>query len=56
MDQDDWEELNERAHLTIELSVSNALLFNIEHLLAVQSGLDSKNCMPRRLQLAKFIC
>ena len=30
MDEDDWEDLNELAHLTIELSVSNALLFNIE--------------------------
>ena len=56
MDEDDWEDLNELAHLTIELSVSNALLFNIECLgfgYAIWTRLQE--LYASRVQLAKFI-
>ena len=43
MDEDDWQELNELARSTIELSISDALLFNIE-------GLDCAYSIWTRLE------
>ncbi|KAH7299128.1 hypothetical protein KP509_25G074000 [Ceratopteris richardii] len=57
MEQDDWDELNELARSTIELSVSDALFFLTLKVwtLPMLFGLDYRNCMLKRVQLAKYI-